>query len=90
MHYQRGNYCKSCRLLRRAERWAPEVVSGSVFEGVLGLSLYHLGREEEGFPYLLSARENLNKVISHNSDAHSVECYVRDEISRVMASTPAQ
>ena len=90
IHYQRGNYRKSCRLLRRAERWGPEVVYGSTFEGVLGLSHYRLGQENEGFPYLHAARNNLTKVASHKAEIHSVECYVLDDINRVLGNIQAQ
>ena len=90
MHYQKGNYDKSCRLLLKAERWAPDVLGESIFEGILGLSLYPVGREQEGLPYMLSARDNLRKVASHNPDVHSLECYVLDEINRGVASMPAQ
>lgn len=67
-----------------ANRWCPEIVQGSIFEAVLGLSLYRIGRIEESLKYLQATQKNLDKVVSQNQQLREFEQEIKSELNKIL------
>jgi hypothetical protein len=85
VHYWRGNYVKSHALLLKARTWNSDITEDSIFGACLGLSLYHLGKHEEAIPYLISSKNFLTKVSSHNSEVAAIESETLKEINQILS-----
>jgi hypothetical protein len=85
VHYWRGNYAKNHALSVNANSWNPGVVKDSIFEACLELRLYHLGKHEAEMPHLVSAKNFLTKVSSHNSEVASVENETLKKIIKILS-----